>query len=117
MDFYERYEALCEERGLSAQSREMFSVAGVTSGTISGWKKGSEPRPSVLIRIARYFDVSVDYLIGLSEVRNQALSPHEQLLIDAFRMADPEGQQEIICVCRNEKRRAEAAQKNREESA
>ena len=107
MTFYDRYEALCAERGLNPQSREMFEVTGVTSGTISGWKRGSEPRPSALIRIARFFDVSVDYLLGLSEVRNGRLSNHEQLLVEAFRLADAEGQQEIIYACRNEKHRAE----------
>ena len=115
MDFYSRYQALCEERGLNVQSREMFAVAGVTSGTVSGWKRGAEPRPSVLARLAAFFGVSVDYLLGLSEVRNAGLSRHEQLLIDAFRMADEDGQQEIICVCRNEKHRAESRTARHEE--
>lgn len=106
MDFYDRYKALCKEKSLNPQSREMFEVTGVTTGTISGWKRGSEPRPSVLIKIARYFDVSVDYLLGLSEVRNIELSDHERLLIDAFRRADAEGQQEIIFACRNALHRA-----------
>ena len=107
MSFYERYAALCAERGLSAQSREMFDVAGVTTGTISGWKRGAEPRPAVLVRLARYFGVSVDYLLGLTEVRTSELTDHERLIVEAFRKADAAGQQEIICVCQNEKHRAE----------
>ena len=108
MSFYTRYESLCKERGLNAQSKEMFAVTGVTTGTISGWKKGAEPRAGVLIRLAQYFDVSVDYLLDLNELRDFGLSGHEKLLIEAFRCADEEGQQEIICVCRNEKHNAEA---------
>ena len=102
MEFYSRYEALCAERGLSAQSKEMFSVTGVTTGTISGWKKDSEPRPSVLRNIADYFGVSVDYLLGRSNMRDSQLSKHEQLIVDAFRLADEIGQQEIIYTCRKE---------------
>lgn len=107
MSFYDRYANLCAERGLSAQSREMFDVAGVTTGTISGWKRGAEPRPAVLIRLARFFGVSVDYLLGLTEVRSQELSDHERLIVNAFRMADAEGQQEIIYACQTEKHKAE----------
>lgn len=107
MSFYDRYADLCAEHGLSAQSREMFDVTGVTTGTISGWKRGAEPRPAILVRLAKYFGVSVDYLLGLTEVRTSGLSDHERLIVDAFRMADAEGQQEIIYACQNEKRKAE----------
>ena len=116
MNFYERYETLCQERGLSAQSKEMFNVTGVTTGTISGWKKGAEPRPSVLVRIARYFDVSSDYLIGLTELREPKLTKHEQLIVDAFRLADEVGQQEIIYVCRTEMHRAEERIRKKEKT-
>lgn len=106
MDFYSRYEALCKERGFNAQSREMFEVTGVTTGTISGWKKGVEPKSSVVVKIAKYFGVSTDYLLGIDNIRDLKLSKHEQLIIDAFRLADEEGQQEIIYVCRTEMHRA-----------
>lgn len=33
------------------------------------WKKGMFPKTSNLIEIAKYFDVSIDYLIGRSEVK------------------------------------------------
>lgn len=107
MSFYDRYASLCAERGFSGQSREMFDIAGVTTGTISGWKRGAEPRPAVLVRLAKYFGVSVDYLLGLTEIRSSELTDHERLIVDAFRMADAEGQQEIIYACQNEKRKAE----------
>lgn len=107
MDFYSRYEALCREQGLNAQSKEMFRVTGVTTGTISGWKKGVEPMSSVVVKLAEYFGVSTDYLLGVDNIRSLKLSRHEQLIVDAFRMADEEGQQEIIYVCRNEMHRAE----------
>lgn len=107
MGFYSRYEALCKERGFNAQSKEMFAVTGVTTGTISGWKKGIEPKASVVIRLAKFFNVSTDYLLGVTNIRNLNLSKHEQLIVDAFRQTDEEGQQEIIFVCRNEMHRVE----------
>lgn len=63
--FYERFESLCKERGLRPQSDEIVEMTGVSSPAITGWKKGSAPRADVLIRIATYFDVSIDYLLGM----------------------------------------------------
>lgn len=102
MTFYDRYEALCKERGLNAQSKEMFAVTGVTTGTISGWKKGVEPKSSVVVKLAKYFNVSTDYLLDVDDIRCLKLSRHEQLIVDAFRLADEIGQQEIIYTCRKE---------------
>lgn len=109
MTFYDRYEQLCSERGMRPQTPEMLEIAGVTSGSVSGWKKGALPKTEVLCRLASYFQVTTDYLLCLSELRNpqaQILSEHEQLLIKAFRAADAEGQQNIIFSCQLELRKA-----------
>lgn len=108
MTFYNRYEQLCSEHGLKPQTQEMLDVLGVTSPTISGWKKGASPKIEAICNLSKYFHVSSDYLLGLSRLRNPqitALTAHEQLLVNAFRSADPEGQQNIIYTCQHELRR------------
>ena len=70
MTFFERYEQLCTEKGTKPQNAEMIKIAGVSSGAISGWKKGSLPKGDVLCRLAKFFDVTTDYLLGLNELRN-----------------------------------------------
>ena len=109
MTFYERYEMLCAERKMKPQNQELQDVAGITSGSISGWKKGASPKIEVLCRLAKYFDVTTDYLLGLSEVRTSAivLTEQEQLLLEAFRSADTEGQFNIIHVCMDERKKAD----------
>lgn len=107
--FYQRYEQLCSERGLKPQTQEILSVLGVTSPTISGWRKGASPKIEAICSLANYFGVSSDYLLGLSELRNPSnmtLTDHEQLLIKAFRSADAQGQQNIIFSCQYELRKA-----------
>lgn len=69
MTFYERYETLCTERGMKPQTQEILDILGVTSPTISGWKKGSSPKMEAVCCLARYFGVTTDYLMGLSELR------------------------------------------------
>lgn len=109
MTFYDRYEQLCSERNMRPQTPEMLDIAGVISGSVSGWKKGALPKTEVLCRLASYFQVTTDYLLCLSELRNPqayTLSEHEQLLINAFRSADAAGQQNIIFACQLELRKS-----------
>lgn len=108
MTFYDRYETLCSEHGMRPQTPEMLEIAGVTSGSVSGWKKGALPKTEVLCRLAHHFGVTTDYLLCLSELRNPQtaiLSEHEKLLVNAFRSADAEGQQNIIFTCQLELRK------------
>lgn len=109
MSFYKRYESLCAERSMKPQNPEMQKICGVTSGSISGWKNGSSPKIEVLCRLATYFDVSTDYLLGLSEVRNPkvlVLSEEEHLLLEAYRAANVPGRFNIIHVCMDEMKKA-----------
>ena len=39
---------------------------GLSSGIISKWKNGGIPNGETLMKLARYFNVSTDYLLGLS---------------------------------------------------
>lgn len=51
------------ERGIGQV--ELAKDLGVSKGTISLWENGlREPSMSSLIIISRYFDVTIDYLVG-----------------------------------------------------
>ena len=67
MSFWERYIYLCKTRELSPQSKILMDALGVTSGTITGWKKGSVPNIETQEKIARYFDVDLRWLLGFSD--------------------------------------------------
>lgn len=116
MTFYDRYKQLCYEHGIKPQSQEILDILGVTSPTISGWKKGSSPKIEAICTLANYFHVSSDYLLGLSKLRTPietTLTDHEQLLIDAFRSVSAQGQQNIIFACQYELRKYEVEEKKR----
>lgn len=106
MDFFSRYELLCSEVGLKPQSAKMFDVAGVTSGAITCWKKGALPKGEVLCRLADFFGVTTDYLLGLTDIKEKAvpiLTEQEQLILDIYRSVPAQSQFHIIQVCMNEK--------------
>ena len=67
MTFYERLAKLCEQRGFKPQNKAFRDAVGVSSGTITGWKNGALPRTEILLRLADYFSVSQDYLLGIEE--------------------------------------------------
>ncbi|MCD8372409.1 MAG: helix-turn-helix domain-containing protein [Clostridia bacterium] len=64
--FCERLKELRKEKGLG-QTR-LAELCGVSNGIISLWENGMrEPTMSNLIKLAKIFEVSIDYLVGLSE--------------------------------------------------
>ena len=51
------------EKGLS--QRKLGEIFGVCNQTVSFWETGSrEPDLDALVKIADFFEVSVDYLLG-----------------------------------------------------
>lgn len=63
-----RLKELREERGLSQMAAG--TALGVSRSTIDGYEtKGRQPDIGMLINIADYFDVSLDYLVGRTDER------------------------------------------------
>ena len=94
-DFYERLEELCEKKGLRPQSKEIIKLMGVTSPAVTTWKRsGTVPKASVLLKLADYFDVSLEYLLGGDEVGQ--ISETEQVLLNAYRECSTEDQMRIM---------------------
>ena len=60
--FWQIYLMLCMERGLSANA--VAKELSIASGTVSEWKKGRMPQNATLKRVAEFFGVSLDFLLG-----------------------------------------------------
>lgn len=60
--FFERYSELCNS--VNGTPNSIAKQLGISSGSVTAWKNGTEPRPKTLSKIADYFSVSVDYLLG-----------------------------------------------------
>ncbi len=69
MKFYEQFRRLSCENG--EYPSDICKKLGLSSGTYSHWKNGTKyPRVEILVRIADYFDCSVDYLLGRTDIKN-----------------------------------------------
>lgn len=64
--FYDLFCALCERKGVSP-TRAALEI-GLSKSTPTTWKKkGTTPQTVQLKKIADYFGVTVDYLVGTKE--------------------------------------------------
>ena len=116
--FYDKLLDICNERGLKITN--VVNELGMSSGNISKWKNGVEPRGSVISKFAEYFGVEGYYFSESGKrtehsKRNNALSEDEWTLIEAFRAADSKGRFRIIQACMNELDAAEARRVREEE--
>lgn len=89
-----RLKELRDEAGLSqGDIAEKFSVA---QNTVSSWENGKrDPDTDTVKKIAAFFDVSIDYLLGVSDIKkapseeDAGLSAEEAELLELFRSASP----------------------------
>ena len=64
--FAQRLKELRHERAITM--RELSKILGVSEATISYWENNkSEPTLEKVLTIAKYFKVSIDYLVGLED--------------------------------------------------
>lgn len=75
---YEIFEKLLKERGITAY--RVSKDTGISTATLTDWKKGrSSPKSDKLQKIADYFHVSVDYLLGQNQKNIPADESSEDL--------------------------------------
>lgn len=87
---------LRDERGVS--QKEVADLLGVTQPMITKYENGTiEPDLRTLKYLADYFETSVDFIIGHTDIRRKiepvepyALNETEAGLIDSFRALSPE---------------------------
>lgn len=98
--FWDRFYHLCEihNKKPTPLGREL----GISSGIISAWKKeGHCPSGEMLIRIANYFNCSIDYLVGRSdymEIQKTEFSHIELQFLEMLRALPADSQDEILYI-------------------
>lgn len=103
MVFSQRLSDLLEKRNVTWKEVSYSLKIGKNQRKL--WEdKDTAPDGETLVKLCRYFNVTSDYLLGLSDE-----SPDEGLsiLIRAFKDSTKEGQYRIIQMCLNELDKAE----------
>ena len=87
MNFFERFENLLDSHNISRN--KLADDLQIRSAIFSEWKKnGNLPNGETAIKIAEYFNVSLDYLLT-GEEKNNELSPDEIELLSNYRSLQP----------------------------
>lgn len=105
MEFSENLKNL--RKSTECTQRKLASQLGLSANTVCEWEKGrSEPSIASIIKMADFFDVSVDYLLGLEDDfgarvvapmhDNASLTEKEKALLKAFRNLLPETQDFVL---------------------
>lgn len=92
MGFWDNYVDLCTKNGKTPNGAA--EEIGISSGSITAWKKGRVPRPQNQKQIADYFGVTVDDLLN-AEKENAPGSDAESEIEKALAQATP-AQRELI---------------------
>lgn len=80
MNFAERLDELMAETKMN--SLRLSKEIGGSDRVIGAWRKGEyEPKLESLIRLADFFNVSLDYLAGRSDVREMSIKKEPALEI------------------------------------
>jgi transcriptional regulator with XRE-family HTH domain len=73
--FCERLRELRKEKGLSQKA--LAEILQTTNSSVCDWEKGrSQPDLTMLAKIAGYFEVSADYLLGLENENGAKINPY-----------------------------------------
>ena len=78
--FFARFSQLCQDRGVTANA--VAKAIGASSGSVTAWKKGTAPRNATLTKIADYFDVTTDYLLGKESSKAPAVQGNRGAVSD-----------------------------------
>lgn len=82
--FAKRIKQLRKEKKLTGE--QLGAYLGVKKTTISGWERGvSKPPTKMMKTLADFFDVTIDYLIGSSDLSK---SINDDRIIDLTNLSD-----------------------------
>lgn len=101
MKFAERLKQLMDENQTS--NYELGKKTGTHPTTVSNWLAGSEPQARKLQAIAEYYNVSIEYLKGETDIKKDPIpengnevSEIDQLVLDLFHNLTPENKQKVL---------------------
>ncbi|MCI8358094.1 MAG: helix-turn-helix domain-containing protein [Lachnospiraceae bacterium] len=96
--FWDRFYKLCISN--SSKPNPVAKDLGISSSVLTKWKNGiSYPNGEILISIAKYFDCSIDYLVGLSDCPksyNHEITSNDIEILKKLHSLPEDSKEEII---------------------
>lgn len=102
-----------ERLRLNIKQKDLSEYLGVAKSTLSMWETNKrEPGADILIKLSKKFNVTIDYLLGISNERvfvdpSFKVTAHEQAHIQKYRKLDASGRDMVDMVLDKEVERLE----------
>lgn len=108
---YEVFELLLKMHNVSAY--KVGKETGIASSTFTAWKNGiSNPKPEKLQKIANFFNVSIDYLMGREEMTYELVSTIEKERLSSLINEFPQDSLKAIAnICKSERIKRDITEK------
>jgi transcriptional regulator with XRE-family HTH domain len=93
----QRIKMMAKKKGITV--KYILENCNYSKDTVSKMKSGSMPSANTVIGIAQYFNVTTDYLLGLSDSPlpvPDELNRQEHSLVDNFRLLNEERQEKAV---------------------
>ncbi len=71
--FFNRFKQLCDQKNISVY--RACTDIGLNRSAVAKWKSGGKPNGSTAAKLAEYFSVTTDYLLGQSEEKQPGDTP------------------------------------------
>ena len=68
--FFNRFKTLCDDKGISVY--KACTDIGLNRSAVAKWKNGGSPNGTTAAKLAEYFGVTTDYLLGQDQLRPEA---------------------------------------------
>lgn len=96
--FWQRFYELCCSK--NTKPNPVGNELGISSAVLTKWKNGiSYPNGEILIKIAKYFGCSIDYLVGLTDCKDShvcEISSIDSEILKKLHSLPKDSQDEII---------------------
>lgn len=102
--FWNRYKVLCENTNNTPNG--IAKLLGISNSSCTQWKNGMLPKGDTLLKIAEFFNCSIDYLLGRTNNPNVQVAtndrdsftqnPQSNVLLDIFDELDPTNQAKLL---------------------
>ena len=80
--FWERYESLCKK--VDKKPSRVAAEIGFSSTMVTKYKNGAIPNGDILVKIADYFSVTVDYLLGHDSISDDSVPEEDKSTMTSF---------------------------------
>ena len=93
--FFERFDELAKQHNSNVNT--VGKELKFSSGSLTAWKNGTKPNSAAVTKIAQYFNVTNDYLLGVTDIPNhiELLEGVEYAFLQGYKQLDDEDKAEL----------------------